>query len=127
MVCTASSIAARPRATIATSAPDAANWVAIARPSPLEPPVMMAARPAREICMGASPSEDNGRPASAGARSLYQGSSALPLVGALDSVFFGRALSGLGKRGSAMPVRIVGMIGVTPPASDATLHVIEGG
>src|SRR3981189_1308610 len=30
-------------------------------------------------------------------------------------------------RGSAMPVRIVGMIGVTPPAKDATLHVIEGG
>src|SRR6202051_2698172 len=26
-----------------------------------------------------------------------------------------------------MPVRIVGMIGVTPPRSDATLHVIEGG
>jgi alkanesulfonate monooxygenase len=26
-----------------------------------------------------------------------------------------------------MPVRIVGMIGVTPPSKDATLHVIEGG
>ena len=26
-----------------------------------------------------------------------------------------------------MPVRIVGMIGVTPPTNDATLHVIEGG
>jgi len=26
-----------------------------------------------------------------------------------------------------MPVRIVGMIGVSPPSSDATLHVIEGG
>jgi alkanesulfonate monooxygenase len=26
-----------------------------------------------------------------------------------------------------MPVRIIGMIGVTPPQSDATLHVIEGG
>jgi alkanesulfonate monooxygenase len=26
-----------------------------------------------------------------------------------------------------MPVRIVGMIGVTPPSGDATLHVIEGG
>jgi alkanesulfonate monooxygenase len=25
-----------------------------------------------------------------------------------------------------MPVRIVGMIGVTPPSSDAALHVIEG-
>jgi alkanesulfonate monooxygenase len=29
--------------------------------------------------------------------------------------------------GIAMPVRIIGMIGVTPPSSDATLHVIEGG
>src|ERR1700730_8413711 len=62
------------------------------------------------------------------ARGLYtKGRRLCPLVGALDSVFFGRALSGLGKRGSAMPVRIVGMIGVTPPASDATLHVLEGG
>jgi alkanesulfonate monooxygenase len=26
-----------------------------------------------------------------------------------------------------MPVRIIGMIGVTPPSSDASLHVIEGG
>ena len=26
-----------------------------------------------------------------------------------------------------MPVRIIGMIGVTPPSNDATLHVIEGG
>src|ERR1700682_1791442 len=26
-----------------------------------------------------------------------------------------------------MPIRIIGMIGVTPPRSDATLHVIEGG
>jgi alkanesulfonate monooxygenase len=26
-----------------------------------------------------------------------------------------------------MPVRIIGMIGVTPPSSEATLHVIEGG
>ena len=26
-----------------------------------------------------------------------------------------------------MPIRIIGMIGVTPPSSDATLHVIEGG
>jgi alkanesulfonate monooxygenase len=29
--------------------------------------------------------------------------------------------------GIAMPVRVIGMIGVTPPSSDATLHVIEGG
>jgi alkanesulfonate monooxygenase len=28
---------------------------------------------------------------------------------------------------TAMSVRIIGMIGVTPPASDATLHIIEGG
>ena len=26
-----------------------------------------------------------------------------------------------------MPVRIIGMIGVSPPAGDATLHVLEGG
>src|ERR1700755_3414182 len=26
-----------------------------------------------------------------------------------------------------MPVRVIGMIGVTPPTSDAALHVIEGG
>ncbi len=26
-----------------------------------------------------------------------------------------------------MPVRIIGMIGVTPPTSAAALHVIEGG
>src|SRR5258708_19942769 len=26
-----------------------------------------------------------------------------------------------------MPVRIIGMIGVTPPTGDASLHVIEGG
>src|SRR5262245_65222314 len=29
--------------------------------------------------------------------------------------------------GIAMPVRVIGMIGVTPPTSDSTLHVIEGG
>jgi alkanesulfonate monooxygenase len=26
-----------------------------------------------------------------------------------------------------MPIRIIGMIGVTPPASDATVHIIQGG
>jgi alkanesulfonate monooxygenase len=26
-----------------------------------------------------------------------------------------------------MPIRIIGMVGVTPPSNDATLHVIEGG
>ena len=26
-----------------------------------------------------------------------------------------------------MPIKIIGMIGVTPPRSDTTLHVIEGG
>src|SRR6516162_1878230 len=30
-------------------------------------------------------------------------------------------------RGAVMPVRIIGMIGVTPPSSNASLHVIEGG
>src|SRR5690348_3160180 len=34
-----------------TSAPEAANSVAMARPSPLLPPVMMAERPVSEICM----------------------------------------------------------------------------
>src|ERR1700693_5075512 len=32
-----------------------------------------------------------------------------------------------GNRELAMPIKIIGMIGVTPPRSDATLHVIEGG
>src|ERR1700688_1962795 len=32
-----------------------------------------------------------------------------------------------GKRERPMPINIIGMIGVTPPRSDATLHVIEGG
>src|SRR5580692_6941537 len=32
-----------------------------------------------------------------------------------------------GNRERAMPIKIIGMIGVTPPRSDATLHVIEGG
>jgi hypothetical protein len=26
-----------------------------------------------------------------------------------------------------MPVRVIGMIGVTPPSGDATVHVIKGG
>jgi len=26
-----------------------------------------------------------------------------------------------------MPIRLIGMIGVTPPKSAATLHIIEGG
>src|SRR5580700_4831719 len=32
-----------------------------------------------------------------------------------------------GNREPLMPIKIIGMIGVTPPRSDATLHVIEGG
>src|SRR5271169_1724845 len=32
-----------------------------------------------------------------------------------------------GNRERPMPIKIIGMIGVTPPKSDATLHVIEGG
>ena len=26
-----------------------------------------------------------------------------------------------------MPVRVIGMIGVAPPASEATVHIIKGG
>src|ERR1041385_6883054 len=48
---TASSSAARPRATIATSPPDSAKRRPIAKPMPLEPPVTMAERPLREISM----------------------------------------------------------------------------
>src|ERR1700751_4474877 len=44
----------------------------------------------------------------------------------LDLVFFERAMSPKARR-IAMPVRVVGMIGTTPPAGDATLHVLEGG
>jgi hypothetical protein len=34
----------------------------------------------------------------------------------------------IGREGrAAMPVRIIGMIGVAPPTGDASLHVIEGG
>src|SRR5205085_2188395 len=43
-----------PRATIATSAPEAAKRVAIASPIPFEPPVTMAERPLREMSMGVS-------------------------------------------------------------------------
>src|SRR5580693_5692938 len=49
MALTAWSRPARPRATMATSAPDPANLVATARPTPLLPPVTTAARPARLI------------------------------------------------------------------------------
>src|SRR5262249_37681820 len=38
------------------------------------------------------------------------------------------AQSRVGRSGArAMPVRVVGMIGVAPPTSDATLHRLEGG
>src|SRR5215510_8031694 len=47
MVLTASSSASRPRATMATSAPEAANRFAMASPMPLLPPVITAVRPAR--------------------------------------------------------------------------------
>src|SRR6516162_11703656 len=47
MVLTASSSASRPRATMATSAPEAANRFAMASPIPLLPPVITAVRPAR--------------------------------------------------------------------------------
>ena len=49
MVLSARSRASRPRATMATSAPDAANLVATASPMPLLPPVTTAALPARLI------------------------------------------------------------------------------
>src|SRR5262249_44896609 len=45
--------ASRPRAAIRTSAPEAAKRLAMAKPSPLLPPVTMAARLARSICMQA--------------------------------------------------------------------------
>src|SRR5215470_15192383 len=57
----ASSRPARPRATMATSAPDAANRVATASPIPLLPPVMMAARPVRSIFMSSLPAPQNRR------------------------------------------------------------------
>ena len=47
----AASSASRPRATMVTSAPDAAKRVATASPMPLLPPVTMADRPARSMCM----------------------------------------------------------------------------
>ena len=47
----ASSSASTPRARMATSAPDAANSFAMARPSPLLAPVMMAERPSRRTSM----------------------------------------------------------------------------
>src|SRR5712672_1325917 len=50
---TAASSASRPRAAISTSAPEAAKRLAMAKPSPLLPPVTMAARLARSICMQA--------------------------------------------------------------------------
>src|SRR5438552_402339 len=50
---TAASSASRPRDAISTSAPEAAKRLAIAKPSPLLPPVTMAARLARSICMQA--------------------------------------------------------------------------
>src|SRR5258705_9458271 len=50
---TAASSASRPRDAISTSAPEAAKRLAMAKPSPLLPPVTMAARLARSICMQA--------------------------------------------------------------------------
>src|SRR5215467_9967100 len=55
MALTASSSASRPRATMATSAPEAANRVAIASPIPLLAPVITAVRPARLTSMDTSP------------------------------------------------------------------------
>src|SRR5215468_2231944 len=50
---TAASSASRPRDAISTSAPEAAKRLAMAKPSPLLPPVTMAVRLARSICMQA--------------------------------------------------------------------------
>src|SRR4030088_1946592 len=62
------------------------------------------------------------------ARALYTKGRRLCLSSVRLTPSFSDAHSqGAETRGSAMPVRIVGMIGVTPPANDATLHVIEGG
>src|SRR5512140_3040237 len=38
-----------------------------------------------------------------------------------------RNLAAADREDTAMPVRVIGMIGVAPPTSDATLHVLEGG
>src|SRR5215472_2870077 len=51
MLFAASSSAARPRATIATSAPEAAIRLATPSPIPLLPPVITAARPDRSMCI----------------------------------------------------------------------------
>src|ERR1700716_2750064 len=61
MLLAASSSAPRPRAMIATSAPEAANRVAIASPMPLLPPVMTAVRPARLISIPSSRWRPEGR------------------------------------------------------------------
>src|SRR5262249_7679952 len=55
MALTASSSASRPRAMMATSAPEAANRLAMASPIPLLAPVMTAVRPARLTSIGILP------------------------------------------------------------------------
>src|SRR4029078_7463156 len=73
---TASSSDVRGRATIATSPPDSAKRLAIAKPMPLEPPVTMAERPESEISIDVSFSRwrpPGAYPACAGANSgLYR-------------------------------------------------------
>src|SRR6195256_4483803 len=62
------------------------------------------------------------------ARALYTKGRRLCLSSVRLTPSFSDAHSqGSESQGSAMPVRIIGMIGVTPPSGDATLHVIEGG
>src|ERR1700704_5409153 len=67
MVLIAASRPSRPRATMATSAPDAANLVATASPIPLLPPVTTAERPTRLISTIPLPGSSNDL-------SLYNGS-----------------------------------------------------
>src|SRR5262245_49251691 len=55
MALTASSRASRPRAMMATSAPEAANRLGMASPIPLLAPVMTAVRPARLTSIGILP------------------------------------------------------------------------
>src|SRR6185295_7600984 len=84
---TASSSVSLPRARIATSAPDAANRVATARPMPLLPPVTMAERLCRLISMTISRAPPYPPAAAQGygpSRSLRNGSTVLSRDDAVD-------------------------------------------
>src|SRR6516225_11111043 len=81
------------RATIATSAPEAANRVATAKPIPLLPPVTIAARPERLIFMASSQTRVTTPPHSRTSqqghygRSLYGRSLLLPCLYAPPTPF----------------------------------------